>query len=169
MIVVFFSSCSRTELEWETYTSVDGGFTVQIPKNSKRVDKVEMTPFGKQTNHYIIWKPDGLQIYKIKLFQVSYTTCSNISDSFSFYGMLDRSINMRVKDFTDLEIDTHPINFNGYPGRAFIYDVSDNSTIAVVKQCIVNNKRYDLAVVLKRNYETNYEVHRFYNSFQVLR
>ena len=163
------SSSGRTDLKWETYTSAEGGFAVKMPPDPKRVEKVIVTPFGKQAATFVYWKPSNLNIDKFKLFQVSYTRCTSaLSDSFSRERVLDNCINMRVKDFADIELETHTINFNGLEGRAFIYDVKDNNDIAIVKQCIANGKLYDLTVVLKRNYATNKEVHTFYNSFQVL-
>ena len=168
---IFIYSCGPVSPEWETYTSADGQFSIKMPTNTKKVDKTEITPFGKQIRHYIIWKPTSLTIDRFKLFQVSYTNFPNryLSDSMMLQRMMDSSINTRVKDFAELEIESHPISLNGYPGRAFIFDVADNNTIAIVKQCIVNNKLYDLTVVLKRNYDTNKEVNAFFNSFQIHR
>ena len=167
----FLYSCGDVNPVWETYTSAEGGFKITMPTNTKKTERKVTTPFGKQFIHYITWKPNSLTIDKFKLFQVSYTDCPSrfSSDSVMLHRVMDSSINMRVKDFAEIELEPHTISLNGYPGRAFIFDLPENNTIAIVKQCVVNGKLYDLTVVLKRNYATNAEVHTFFNSFQVLR
>jgi len=83
--------------------------------------------------------------------------------------MLDSSISMRKKDFTDKDFPSQAIELNGFPGRAFIFDMPSNNTIAIVKECFVNNRRYDLTVVAKRDQGTNVEIANFFNSFQIIR
>ncbi len=164
-----FQSCGGGGgTQWTTYTSADGGFSVEMPDESKPSEQVLPTPFGKQIVHFVAWKPSSLTIDKFRLFQVSYTACPSrvVTDSTGTQSALDSSINLRVKDFADIETEIEPVSVNGYPGRAFIFDLPENSTIAVVKECIVNNKIYDLTVVMKRNYATNAEVNRFFNSFK---
>jgi hypothetical protein len=167
--MMVIGSCKPSNTVWEAYTSREGGFSIIMPPNPKKVDKVLMTPFGKQAVHFIEWRPESLTIDKFKLFQVSYTGCpSAAADSFSRQRILDSSIVMRAKDFTELDIDIHTVDLNGYFGRAFIFDVQGNNTIAIVKECIVNGKLYDITVVLKKNYATNKEVHQFFDSFKVI-
>jgi len=98
-----------------------------------------------------------------------YTDCPAryTADSLSLNTMLDSAINMRKKDFTENEIKSEVIELNGYPGRSFIYD--NGSSTAIVKMCIVNNKKYDLTVVTNKNYATNTEVSSFFDSFTSLR
>lgn len=171
VISVYLSACGGAKSGWAVYTSGEGGFTVEMPADPKKTQKDEITAFGKQTVHFISWKPSTFSIDKFKLFQVSYTNvpASLASDSIMMDVMMDSCIRMRVKDFTEKDVNTEPIELNGYPGRAFIYDVPGNNTIAIVKQCIVNNKRYDLTVVAGRDQGTNPEINRFFNSFQVLK
>ena len=169
LIGVFCSCGNGSTTKWTTYTSADGGFTINMPNETKTSEQVLPTPFGKQTVHFIMWKPSSLTIDKFKLFQISYTACPSrvVTDSSGTQNVLDSSINQRVKDFADVDVDIENISVNGYPGRAFIFDQPDFSTIAVVKECIVNNKIYDLTVIMKRNYATNEEVSNFFNSFKV--
>ncbi len=168
---LFLFSCKDDNSEWAVYTSAEGGFSIKMPANPKKTEKKEVTAFGKQVTHFITWKPSNLTIDKFKLFEVSYTDVPArfTKDSATLQLMLDSSINMRKKDFTELDINAESINFNGYPGRAFIYYSESATSIATVKQCIVNNKRYDVTVVTKKNYNTNNEIGNFFNSFQVLR
>jgi len=170
--MLYVQSCGgdHSVLKMETYTSADGGFSINMPSDPKRTVKVITTPFGKQATTFIEWKPDNISINKFKLFQVSFTDCpaSLMTDSSGRQRILDSAINMRVKDFADIDLETYTINFNGIEGRAFIFEVKDNNNIAIVKQCIANHKLYDVTVVLKKNFATNKEVHEFFNSFQVL-
>ena len=83
--------------------------------------------------------------------------------------MLDSTVNMRKKDFTERDFPSEAIELNGYPGRAFIYDMPSNNTVAIVKECFVNSRKYDLMVVAKKDQGTNEEVSNFFNSFQVIR
>ena len=167
---ILLSSCGGGTPDWDTYTSAEGEFSVIMPTNTKLTEQVLPTPFGKQVVHFVAWKPASMAIDKFRLFQVSFTECPSgyMADSMSLQRVMDSCIAMRVRDFADVEVSIENIRFNGYPGRAFIFDVKDNSTIAIVKQCIVNHRLYDLTVILKRNYATNPEVHKFYNSFKVL-
>ena len=168
-LILSAGSCKPSNTIWEYYTSREGGFSIVMPPEPKKVDKVLTTPFGKQAVHFIEWRPESLTIDKFKLFQVSYTNCAGGGgDSLSRQRILDSSIVMRAKDFTETEIDIHTIDLNGYFGRAFIFDVQWNNTIAIVKECIANGKLYDITVVLKKNYATNKEVHQFFDSFKVI-
>lgn len=162
-------SCSTHKNKWAKYS--DRNFSINMPEKPVVSDKQENTPFGKQTVHYVTWKPETLELNKFRLFQVSYTDCPArfTSDSGRINAALDSSINSRKRDFTDNDIISHPIEMNGYPGRAFIYDPPGDNVITIVKQVIGNNKRYDLIIIAKRDYPTNDEVSNFFNSFQVLR
>ena len=164
------ASCGNNGLTWTPSTSGEGGFTNTIPSKPVKTEKTEVTPFGKQVVHFITWKPSSLSIDKFKLFQVSYTTCPErfSSDSIMMDVMLDSSIRMRKKDFTEKDIPTENISLNGYPGRALIFDAPGNQ-IVIVKQCITNNRRYDLTVIAKTNQGTNPEINTFFNSFQALK
>jgi hypothetical protein len=171
LCLLIFSSCSDKKTVWGTYVSKEGGFSVYMPLNVVKTEKHEVTAFGKQVTHFVTWRPSSFAIDKFKLFQVSYTDCpTHFADSSSLNAKLDSSINLRKNDFTELkDIEATPISLNGYPGRAFIYDESKATTIAIVKQCIANGKRYDLTVIAKRDYPTNAEISAFFNSFQVLK
>lgn len=165
---LLLSSCGEAT-KWGKYTSKEGGFTVNMPLNPKKWTKREMTIFGKRETHYITWKPSSTALDKFKLFEVSYTDANGAipRDSLRLSALLDSGINLRKKDFTEADIEAQPIELNGYPGRAFIYDQPRGSTVAIVKICIVNNRKYDLTVVAKKNYPTNEEINTFFNSFQI--
>lgn len=165
------TSCGTNKKEWTTITSGDGGFSILMPPNTVKKDKMEVTSFGKQMIHFISWKPSNFSIDKFKLFEISYTACPDrfITDSIMREVMLDSSISMRKKDFTDKDFPSQAIELNGFPGRAFIFDMPSNNTIAIVKECFVNNRRYDLTVVAKRDQGTNVEIANFFNSFQIIR
>jgi len=165
-MLVVMTSCKETT-KWSDYTSKEGGFTVTMPSELKLSDKV----YGKQTIHFITWKPSSFALDMFKLFEVSYMNCPGAAgaDSTKLNALLDTCINMRKKDFTELDIDAQPILLNGYPGRAFMFQPQRGNTIAIVKECIVGNKRYDLTVISKKDYPTNNEINRFFNSFKVLK
>lgn len=160
-------SCSGGKNNWSLYTSGEGGFSVKMPGKPEKSDKVIPTAFGKQKVNFITWKPSTLSIDKFKLFQVTFTNCpaQYVNDSVLRDYMLDSSIRMRQRDFTEkVDIASEAIELNGYPGRAFIFD--GQGTIVNVKQCIVNGRLYDLTVISKSEQGTNAEISEFFNSFQ---
>ena len=163
-------ACGSKDNSWTPYTSGEGGFTITMPSKPVKTEKTEVTPFGKQVVHFITWKPSSLSIGKFKLFQVSYTDCPPrfTNDSVMMDVMLDSSIRMRKKDFSEKDFPTEVINLNGYPGRALIFDAPGNQVV-IVKQCITNNRRYDLTVIGKMEQGTNAEINTFFNSFQALK
>ncbi len=163
------ASCGNNNVDWEKYTSNEGGFIIQLPTPVKKTDKKDI--FWKGTTHFFSWKPSAFAIYKIKLFQVSYTDCPPgvSTDSLLLNVMLDSAIMVRKKDFTDAEdIPSQTIELNGYQGRAFFFDGGGN-TLVTVKECIANNRLYDLVAITKKNYSTNNEINTFFNSFQPFR
>lgn len=168
-IVMLALSCSPPNNKWAKYA--DHAFSITMPEKPVVSDKQEMTPFGRQTVHYVSWKPATMELNKFRLFQVSYTDCPAryTADTFRLNATLDSSINMRKKDFTENDILSEPVDINGYPGRAFIYDPPRENAITIVKQVIANGKRFDLIVIAKRDYPTNTEVGNFFNSFQIFR
>lgn len=166
-IVLF--SCGGGSNSWSLYTSGEGGFSVNMPGKPEKTDKVILTAFGKQKVNFITWKPSALAIDKFKLFQVSFTNCppQYANDTVMRDYMLDSCIRMRKKDFTEkVDFPAETIELNGYPGRAFIFD--GQGTIAIVKECIVNGRLYDLTVIAKSEQGTNPEIAQFFNSFQPL-
>jgi hypothetical protein len=168
LFVIFLTACSQEKTTWSELSSNEGGFTINMPAPVKKSEKVIETPFGNQKVCFFSWQPPGYAIDKFKLFEVSYTNVPSrvANDSALTEEMLDKSIELRKKDFAEGDIPAQNIELNGYHGRAFIYNESKGSTLAIVKQCIVNGKRYDLTVVAKKNYGTNKEVSDFFNSFQ---
>ena len=159
-------SC-KDSTKWAQYTSKEAGFSIFMPATPVKTDK----KVGKQVIHFVTWKPATFALEKFKLFEVSYTDFPgiNTADSASMNALLDTAISQRKKDFTELDVDSQPIVLAGYPGRAFMYDAPRGNTIAIVKECIVGNRRYDLTVIAKKNYPVNGEMNNFFNSFQVLR
>ena len=163
------SACSSHKNRWSKYA--DKSFSIRMPEERKEYDKIQVTAFGKQNVHYIEWRPQSLELNKFKLFQVSYTDCPQrfTTDANRINEALDSSINVRKRDFTELEVSTQPIDLAGYPGRAFILNLPADNVITIVKQVIAGNRRYDLTVVAKKDYLTNNEMNDFFNSFQVFR
>jgi hypothetical protein len=169
-ISIFLSSCGGERDKWVTESVADGGFTVSIPTPIVKLDKTEVTAFGKQVRHFVRWKPSSVTIDKFKLFEVSYTDCpaSVLADNQLLNSKLDEAIDLRKKDFSEVdEIESQAIELNGYPGRAFFYDAPKGNTMVTVKICIAGNKLYDLVVIAKKNYATNDEAAKFFDSFKL--
>jgi hypothetical protein len=163
-------ACSSEERGWKNHTVPEGNFSVDMPMPMQKAEKTEITVFGKQVRHFARWKPSSMAIDKFKLFEVSYTDCpaSVLSDSFRINMVLDSAVEMRKKDFSEVdEIESQAIELNGYPGRAFFYDAPKGNTTVSVKICIAGNKLYDLVVVAKKDYAIHDEMSRFFNSFKV--
>lgn len=168
--IVFFTSCNTEETKWSLQTIGEGGFVVNMPSNIEKSEKTEITAFGKQVRHFVRWKPSSFAIDKFKLFEVSYTNSpvSQDADSASLNTALDKAIELRKKDFSEVDIIQHqPIELNGYPGRAFFYDDNKGNSMVTVKICIAGNKLYDLVVISKKNYSTNAEAAEFFDSFKL--
>lgn len=169
LAVLLFTTgaCTHHVSSWSAYQE-SGKFQAEFPGKPVVTDKVETTPFGKKTVHYVSWKPATLELNKFKLFQVSYTECPTYSEAdSSLYKALENSINIRKKDFTDNDIQSQAITINQYPARAFMFDPPHESVITIVKQVIVNNRRFDITVIAKKDYPTNDEIGRFFNSIQL--
>ena len=165
---IFISCSSKNGGAWINHKIPEGGFSVNMPADSKKTEKKEATAFGQQTTHYLTWKPSSFAIDKFKLFQVSATNCpaNVVTDSNLLNLMLDSAIEMRKKDFTESEvIESQSIELNGYIGRAFFYDAPKGNTLVTVKICITSNRLYELVVISKKNYSTNTEMNNFFNSF----
>ena len=174
---IIFNSCggdsNSNNNSWTQVTNAEGGFMISMPGDTKleKSEKTEVTPFGKQVVHFLTWKPKTFSINKFKLFQVSYTDCPAryLSDTIMQQVMLDSSIRMRARDFTEKAIVAENIELNGYPGRSFIYQIPHDNNLANVKQCFTNNRRYDLIVIARSDEGTNNEVGHFFDSFQALK
>ena len=166
------ASCSEKDSKWEKFNVTEGNYSILMPSDAKKYVKQEETIFGKQAVHYLSWKPSTFSLNKIKLFQVTYTSCprSAMADTVLLNATLDNSIENRKKnDFSEIEVATQRVDINGYPGRAFIYGAPKDNVITIVKECVAGDKLYDITVIAKRNYPTNAELTVFYNSFQILR
>ena len=168
-VILILPSCSTKPTSWAKYS--DRNFSIRMPEKPQVYDRQEATPFGKQTVHYVTWKPESLELNKFRLFQVSYTDYPSrlATDTATMNMSMDSSINARKRDFTELDVISQPIEINGYPGRAFILSPDKDNVVTIVKQIVANNKLFDLTVVAKKDYPTNNEINDFFNSFQVLR
>ncbi len=82
-LFLVLSSCAEKETKWDKYNVPEGNFSIQMPVDAKKFIRQEETIFGKQAVHYLSWKPSTFSLNKIKLFQVTYTTCprSAMSDT----------------------------------------------------------------------------------------
>lgn len=156
--------------EWAIYSSGPGAFSVNMPVKPELTQKTEVTPFGKQVVHFVTWRPSAVSISKFKLFQVSYTDCppAIVADTIMTQVMLDSSIKMAKQEFSEKDFPVESIDLNGYPGRAFIFEAKGN-TVVIVKQCITNNRKYELTCITRGNIGTNPEVASFFDSFQALK
>lgn len=172
IIVLFiFGSCGAEHGAVAVQTFKEGNFSVLIPEPIKKTQKTENTVFGKQVRYFVRWAPSSIAIDKFKLFEVSYTACppSVSADSLHLNRVLDSAVEMRKKDFSEVEmIESQAIELNGYPGRAFFFDDPKGNTLVTVKMCIAGDKLYDLVVIAKKNYSTNNEAADFFNSFKLL-
>ncbi|MCF8450057.1 MAG: hypothetical protein K9G49_09335 [Taibaiella sp.] len=164
-------ACGGDRNKWDTHSIPEGGFTIAMPSPISKSEKKEVTPFGTQIRHFVRWKPSNFAIDKVKLYEVSYTDCpaSVMADSLLLQSMLDSAVDMRIKDFSEVEVlESQAIELNGYPGRAFFYDAPKGNTLVSVKICIAGGKLYDLVVIVKKNYSTNEETANFFNSFKLV-
>ena len=57
-VVLTLSSCSNNVSKWTKYS--DRNFSITMPEKPQVYDRQEATPFGKQTVHYVSWKPESL-------------------------------------------------------------------------------------------------------------
>lgn len=165
------SSCGGDHNKWAVQTVPEGNFSVFMPGPVEKFDKAEATPFGTEKRQFLRWKPSSVAIDKFKLFEVSYIVCpTNIgADSMVLNRVLDSAVNLRKNDFAEPDmIQSEPIEFNGFPGRAFFYDDPKGNTNVSVKICYANGKLYDLTAISKKNYSTNNESSDFFNSFKLL-
>jgi len=153
------------------YASNADGFSVYFPATPKTSVKQDLTTFGKQAVHYVTWKPGTFDINKLKLLQVSYTDCprSASADSVRLNITLDSSINMIKREYTELEVRSEAITIEGYPGRAFIFQSEKENSTTIVKQLLANNRIYTLTAVAKKDYPTNDELNKFFDTFLILR
>ena len=167
ILFVVLSSC-KDETKWAQYTDKNvGGFTVWMPAGPIKSDK----KVGRQLIHSVTWTPTAFGLNKFKMIEVSYTdyAADPGNDTARIAALLDTAINDRKKDFTEVDVESQAITFNGYPGRCFFYEPPRGNTITTVKECLVGHRRYDLIVTAKKNYPVNDEMNRFFNSFQALR
>lgn len=170
--IFILSSCKNDDNKWSVQSFPEGNFSINIMSPVTKSKKTEMTAFGKQERFFVRWKPSSLTIDKFKLFEVSYTQCpaSIAADSTMCSIMLDSAVEMRKKDFSEVEvIESQEIALNGYPGRAFFYDDAKGNTLVSIKMCIAGDKLYDLVVIAKKNYSTNDDIGKFFDSFQLLK
>ena len=169
--VVFTLQACHEKHGWIKYSSNEDGFTIYLPAAPLKSVKQEMTAFGKQAVHYVTWKPATFDINKLKLLQVSYTDCPRRGsmDIPLRNAILNISLDLIKKDFTESELQNVPISIEGYPAMAFIFDDDKETLVAIVKACIANNRIYFITAVVKKDYPTNNELNIFFNSFQVLR
>ena len=171
LLGVAFAACNgRGGRTLIPYKNDDGAFTVLLPGKPELTAKSRMTPFGTQTVHMVKWKPSGMEIYKIKVIEIQYmnSPASLTSDTTQLNIMLDSSIKMKEKEYTEKPIHVESIEFNGYPGRSFIYNLDNDNAVAVVKQFIAYNHLYEITVTASSNQGTSTEIGDFFNSFQVL-
>jgi predicted acylesterase/phospholipase RssA len=170
LFVVLMAGCSVPEAtdKWINFTSKDGGFSVNMPAPPLLEDKAELTINGKQTVHYCTWKQTRLPNVKFKLFQVSYTNCPSIAaDQQQLNTMLDSSIKLQMTYYTDNALNVDTVKLSGYPARAFIYQDPLSRAVTICKECIANNRKYDLVVVSAKEFADDPEINDFFESFVI--
>ncbi len=168
--IIMLSSCFGEKTKWEIQHVPEGNFSIKMPTPVEKDKKMETTAFGKQNRYFVRWKPSSVAIDKFKLFEVSYTNVppSIIDDSEQLSTMLEVAVELRKKDFSEVDyIESHSIEIDGHPGKAFFYDAPKGNTLTSVKMCVADGKLYDLVVIAKKNYSINQEMSDFFDSFVI--
>jgi hypothetical protein len=166
LIILTLPACSKKDRKWVKYTAGDGSFSIKMPENYTVSEEKENTIFGKQVVHYVSWKPSALSLDIFKSFQVKYTDCPQGMPADT---VLNRYIADRIKAFDEVKVEPQSIHIGHYPAREVIYDPPSDIVIIIVKECVADNRLYDISVIAKRNFPTNVESGIFLNSFQVLK
>jgi len=114
--VLLLSSCRpKKKHQLELYTSSDGGFSILLPGKPELSTKNQMTVFGNQTVHYIKWKLGSMDIYKLRVIEISYMNCGRqfTYDSLHRNRSLDTAVKTRLRDFTERAVHIENVDYNG--------------------------------------------------------
>lgn len=170
-LLQFLFSCSDKN-EWKTFTSKEGGFSVEFPGTPK--DTAFLGGVSLQHEFSVMLDNDPLNTY----YQVNYIQLPSIPN---LYGKGETDPCSFAKGLHQADMQYYALQIEGslregsniipgkYEAEEFKVDFKDKSGVVTVRKICARGKLYTLMVISHAGRENNVLTSKFFNSFVVLK
>jgi hypothetical protein len=171
MRIIFFlyvAFQAHTQALWSNFSSVDPGFTVDIPGQVQRKDRIVTTDLGEFniTTFYSVSSVDSSEntLYLINFFEINYAVFegdSAVSKEEFLSAMID---NIR-EDLNTKEIYRNSFPDSEVPSIIYRFENEQNASAVKGKVMIKGKYLFSLQVFTLKQFALNKNMDRFINSF----
>jgi len=163
VIVVLISGCNI--MGWKQYTSVEGGFSIQLPGEPQGQKIILDTQVGRTyLNMYTLNRKDDNFIYSVGY--VDYP--DELFSLKSAEQILDDGRDGAARNVQGVLTKESNISIKGYSGREFTIEVGNGEAIVKAKLFLVGQRVYQLMVTTDKKWSDSYNIKRFLDSFQLI-
>jgi hypothetical protein len=161
--LVLLSCCTR-EADWLSFSTYEGGFTIEAPDVLEEQIAAMNTLMGSlQFNAYVVEK--DMVVYMVGYCDYPDTVIKAGSPD----RLLDFAIEGAISSLKGKVIHKVPINLGEYYGRELVIDQVTTNQEHTIRIYLVGNRMYQLSVVIPKRDEYKQNRERFLGAFKLLR
>ncbi len=168
-LVIFFTVKAFSGSGWQTFTSPEGGFTVELPGKIQTRQQVTPTPVGAVTTYMFAAEASRTEAYAIGYADypgaILAAPPERIFDEAAASGIAGMA---NTPGFRGRIAEQRSINLDGHPGRETVIDIPGKGT-GVLRLYLVRNRLYMLLALGKSISPSSSNVTKFFDSFKLAR
>lgn len=156
---------------WQKFTSEEGRFSVMIPGEFVRSDKLVNTDIGEMPCTSFVFQ-DTFKFSKNKLYVINY--CDYPVNTFHrdsidlIEELLEISVVQENENLRGQITYDHKKRIEGYPGRMFRINYNNGNIVLKSKIFLVQDRFYTIKVYTEYKKSLNFDIDKFFNSFRLL-
>jgi hypothetical protein len=164
LAIFTLAGCATATPDWQTFTSPEGDFSVDMPGNPVADNQESSTDQGSITVH----------LYTVRIGNSDYIVAysdypEGMIAATGVQAFLDDIRNNAINNTKGKLLAEETIELNGNPGRSLRVESPDGTGIAQARMLLVGNRLYQVFVATEKVNAETADVQRFLNSFTLLK
>ncbi len=153
--------------DWSRFKSEEFSFIVDFPSAPKKSVQKVPTAIGDVDMNMFISGEGNTNNYLYSVISSSYPKESFEKATADYNdSVLDGAVNGAVSNVKGELLFDNKVTFNGYPGRSFKIDITDN--FLYINAYLVGNTMMICQVVCSKPNDGNEDIKRFFDSFDII-
>ncbi len=167
LVAVVLSACKSGPVEWQTFSSSAGGFSVSIPGTFQESTQSVSTQLGAIDLHiFMLGQANSAYMLSYADYPENFVKQSDVNT------MLDGARDGALKNVNATLGGTKAISLDGSPGREFTASVPDSKSVpgggsVQARIYLVKSRLYQLLVLTAKGNETEVDADKFLASFKL--
>ena len=175
LLLLIFLTISKSfaqDCNWLTTKDYERGYRIDFPQKPVVQSQEIATEVGSLTMDMNMVDLSANSTSDNMLYMVAYTAYPEGSDYDNEelqHSMLDGTVNGAVTNVNGKLISSKNIVLNGYNGRYAKISIYDDTIIISLKTILVNNELYLLQIMTETSKQSNENIDKFLDSFDLIR